>query len=226
MLILLLICFSFIELVISFMWLLLNLNLFNLSINLSYILFILTLTLLIFLYRVTLFVFLTSIFWIFLFGSVKVLLITFLIFTRVSTQHYLVCFWILPTLLYSNQVVSEWSYTALNLLNPYFSTFIIQNYITLKTNSIYLEMLNFSLVNNYFVDYIWGFTFSSAVISNQTFAHNLGLDKFYQVLRSFYWEFEHLVTTLDYNTTFLPLIIVLWGYISFSTLRNKNIIIF
>lgn len=217
---------SFIELLVNFTWLLFNTNNFNFTTNLSRVVFLILTLVIILFYNLSIFNLITLLVFSYIFGPIKFILVSCIYFYHVNFQHKLIYFWVINTLLYNNQTISEWIYTSSNILNYTILNLTTQNYTTLKLNSIYIETISSFLVNNRFIDYVWGFIFNTSTSGSQCFSHNYGSHKLYQTLKSFYLEFEHLITVIDYNTTLLPWVILLWFIVSWKKLINKNTIIF
>ena len=217
---LILVLASLIDLFISFTWLLLNLNILNINFNFEYLVVGVTTLITILLYSHNIFLTVLVLILVPITWSYKLGIILVIALGSFRIPHKLVVIWLLLSLLYINQQVSGWSLLNTNLLAA------SQNYSNLKLNGSYIECSSNILFGNYFVDILPGFIKNSSTVLGQTFEHMTSTNYTIQLLKPFYFEFQHTITVIDGVVSNLAALLISWVVVTFRSLHIKPIIIF
>jgi hypothetical protein len=102
----------------------------------------------------------------------------------------------------------------------------MSDHMDLKLNNFGIEHLRLEKKNHQLYDFLWGL-FNKTLGANQpSFSHDVTFEILSQKLKMFLLELSHSIKILDDHTNILPLLILLWVFYTFNSLRLKPVIIF
>ena len=216
---LLILAISFNELFINLLWTLLSLNILNFTTGIDFIIIMLLSILLVRLYRINIwvviiFTLITNLSWVY-----KIVLITLVSLTKFSKLHTITWSWLILSIFYVNQSISEWG-----IINLHINYQV--DYFGLKLNSSCVEHLILNNSSYWYYDSLWGLLRNTSNTTQLSFSHDNSTALVMQTLKSFLLELAHFISILDYNTGILFSVILLWFGNILKSINMKTLIVF
>jgi hypothetical protein len=222
----LIILFSLLDLCINFTWLLFKINALNLDININNVIFVLISLMLITFFQTNTFTSILLFTNVVLYWPAKIILNIWLRFNLLTLPHKLTLWWIALSGLYVNQSLVRWNLSVSNPSSILLESEHSQSYLNLKLNSLYIEFSNAFLLDGRYIDAVWGFMGRGSTPTTQNFSHLLNHGLLGQALKLCHIEFSHLITVLESNAAYLPIVLITWLILLARHVNQKNLIIF